>query len=262
MGSCGRDGIVRPTLEARSGRGLIGDGGRRARRTDHTTWGLVLPVAQTDVATAGLVVRARMDTHLRAQRSCRSLVLAAEGEPRRSFADTCGLRPQRIPEHSLEFVVLPAQTTGLGVVRSGLSVDVDRSFDCFGGARIARGRLASTALLAMGQLRFISELEDRAAERAVFLTVARLFATGRIVDWILMFMLLELIASMAVRNRLKRGLKLSELLASLSAGAALLFALRAALAGARWQSVAVWLIAALAAHLWDLKLRWAAARTH
>lgn len=77
-----------------------------------------------------------------------------------------------------------------------------------------------------------------------------------------MFMLLELIASMTVRNRLNRGLNLSELLASLSAGAALLFALRAALTGTRWQNVAAWLIVALAAHLWDLKLRWATARTH
>jgi hypothetical protein len=45
---------------------------------------------------------------------------------------------------------------------------------------------------------------------------------------------------------------------SLAAGAALLLALRSALAGQAWEGVALWLIVALAAHVLDLKLRWPA----
>jgi hypothetical protein len=52
-----------------------------------------------------------------------------------------------------------------------------------------------------------------------------------------------------------------ELLVSLGAGAALLLALRAALARAPWQGVAVWLVVALLLHLGDVGLRWTTART-
>jgi hypothetical protein len=86
--------------------------------------------------------------------------------------------------------------------------------------------------------------------------VADAFATGRIVDVILAFMVLELIVLIIVRKKTGRGLTTGKLMVSLAAGAALLLALRSALAGQRWQSVAPWLIVALAAHVLDLKLRW------
>lgn len=91
--------------------------------------------------------------------------------------------------------------------------------------------------------------------------MADLFAGGRIVDGILAFMLIECAALTLLRRRSRRGLGSVELIVTLSAGAALLLALRSALAGSGWQSVAVWLGAALAAHLLDLRLRWTAART-
>jgi hypothetical protein len=86
--------------------------------------------------------------------------------------------------------------------------------------------------------------------------VADAFATGRIVEVILALMLLELIVLIIVRKKTGRGLTTGKLTVSLAAGAALLLALRAALAGRPWQGVALWLIVALAAHVLDLKLRW------
>jgi hypothetical protein len=86
--------------------------------------------------------------------------------------------------------------------------------------------------------------------------VADAFATGRIVDAIVALMVLELIVLIIVRNSTGRGLATGTLIASLGAGAALMLALRAALVGHPWQSVALWLIVAGGAHLLDLKLRW------
>lgn len=91
--------------------------------------------------------------------------------------------------------------------------------------------------------------------------MAELFASGRIVDCILAFMLIEWALLALLHHRSNRGLNRLELTVSLSAGLALLLALRAALAGSGWPSVAGWLAASLVAHLWDLKLRWTAART-
>jgi len=90
--------------------------------------------------------------------------------------------------------------------------------------------------------------------------MAELFASGRIVDCILGFMLLEWVVLAVLHHRSNRGLNPVELTASLSAGLALL-ALRAALAGSGWPGIAAWLSASLAAHLWDLRIRWTAART-
>jgi hypothetical protein len=88
--------------------------------------------------------------------------------------------------------------------------------------------------------------------------VAELFAGGRIADCIAALMLLEFIALTLVRAKSARGIPPLELGASLGAGIALLFALRAALTGLAWQWVSVWLIAALAAHVLYLISRWSA----
>jgi hypothetical protein len=58
----------------------------------------------------------------------------------------------------------------------------------------------------------------------------------------------------AAQRLLKRSLGSLELAAGLSAGLALLLALRESLLGARWQAIAVWLGAALVAHLIDLHI--------
>ena len=56
-------------------------------------------------------------------------------------------------------------------------------------------------------------------------------------------------AALAVARR-------SDLLATLLAGLGLLAAVRLALAGAAWPWLALALLAALAAHLWDMARRW------
>jgi hypothetical protein len=86
--------------------------------------------------------------------------------------------------------------------------------------------------------------------------VEALFASGRIVDLILLLMLLEGGALLALRRRLGRGMGAGEILAFLAAGAALMLALRAALVGAGWVWVALALAGGLAAHLGFLLLRW------
>jgi hypothetical protein len=85
--------------------------------------------------------------------------------------------------------------------------------------------------------------------------VADLFANGRVVDCILGLMLLEVLAMAWWRHRSGNGLRATELLASIGAGAALLLALKTALVGAPWPQAAFWLLVALAAHAADLTLR-------
>ncbi|MBS0560826.1 MAG: hypothetical protein JSR21_12295 [Proteobacteria bacterium] len=82
-----------------------------------------------------------------------------------------------------------------------------------------------------------------------------LFASGRIVDAILVLMLLEAAGLAVWRWRTGGGLSLRAVTAALGAGAALLLALRAALTGASWPVVAFWLAAALLAHAADLAAR-------
>ena len=89
--------------------------------------------------------------------------------------------------------------------------------------------------------------------------MASLFASGRIVDLILGFMLLEWIVLARRRSRAGRGLGPLEVGVSLLAGAALLLALRSALRGADWRQIACLLLLALAAHAWDFSRRWTAA---
>jgi hypothetical protein len=88
--------------------------------------------------------------------------------------------------------------------------------------------------------------------------MAELFASGRIVDGIIVMMLVELVVLVIVRKRTRRGLPTPTLLVNLAAGAALLLSLRAALADYRWQIIALWLAIALIAHVLELRLRWTA----
>ncbi len=86
--------------------------------------------------------------------------------------------------------------------------------------------------------------------------VAELIATGRAVDGILALMLIESIALILIGRKLRRAIPASQVLVSLGAGAALLLALRAALLGFAWQWISLWLLAALVAHILDLRYRW------
>jgi hypothetical protein len=86
--------------------------------------------------------------------------------------------------------------------------------------------------------------------------VADLFASGRIVDLILAVLVAETAALWAWRRRTGRGVPPAELLGFLLAGACLLLALRAALTGAGWPAVALWLLLAGLAQAYDLRGRW------
>jgi hypothetical protein len=88
--------------------------------------------------------------------------------------------------------------------------------------------------------------------------VAELFASGRVVDGIIVLMLIEAAVFSLLRKKSGRKASIRALLTNLSAGAALLLSLRAALTGSTWQVVSIWLLAALLAHVADLKMRWAA----
>jgi len=86
--------------------------------------------------------------------------------------------------------------------------------------------------------------------------MAELFANGRIIDMILLMVLLE-IAALAVARRISaRAPRLLSLLPNLAAGFLLLLSLRAAIADAPWQLIALPLGLALLAHILDLRGRW------
>jgi hypothetical protein len=87
--------------------------------------------------------------------------------------------------------------------------------------------------------------------------IAAAFASGRIIDGILLLVAAEALALAWIVRR--RGPPLPSLLANLASGAALMLALRAALVGAGWVAVAGWMLAGLVAHLADLGLRFRAA---
>jgi len=91
--------------------------------------------------------------------------------------------------------------------------------------------------------------------------VADFFANGNVAGVVILFMSAELIVLILVRRKFCVEVSRLELVVSLSAGAALILALRDALRGSAWQRIAGWLLAALICHLWDLKLRLATRRT-
>jgi hypothetical protein len=86
--------------------------------------------------------------------------------------------------------------------------------------------------------------------------MADLFATGRIVDLILLLMIAETFLLAGHRHLTGRGVAIMPLLANMAAGACLLLALRATLSGAPWSVVALALGAAFGMHALDLRSRW------
>ncbi len=87
-----------------------------------------------------------------------------------------------------------------------------------------------------------------------------LFASGRIVDLILLLVVVEALALAAWTRRSAGGPRFSGLLPNLLAGGFLLLAVRAALSGAAWPWIGAALFGGLLAHLWDLRARFAERR--
>lgn len=83
-----------------------------------------------------------------------------------------------------------------------------------------------------------------------------LITSDRIVDGILALVVIEIVVLGMVRIRRGAGPGWRALVPNLLAGAALLLALRAALTGAAWPWVPLWLAVAGVAHVADLHFRW------
>lgn len=86
--------------------------------------------------------------------------------------------------------------------------------------------------------------------------MAELFESGRVVDLILALTALEAGSLLAVRHFTGRGVESASLVATLLAGSFLLLALRSAFENSGWIFTALFLLAALLAHVADLSLRW------
>ena len=83
-----------------------------------------------------------------------------------------------------------------------------------------------------------------------------LFASGRVVELILGFMLVEAVVLVIYHRRSGRGVRPLDLAFNLAAGALLLLALRTALVDPDPLAPAPYLAVALFAHLADLARRW------
>jgi hypothetical protein len=86
--------------------------------------------------------------------------------------------------------------------------------------------------------------------------MAELFASGRLIDLILGLVLIEAAVLTGFHRLTGKGVAPRDLVGLLLAGSFLLLAVRAALVGAAWVWVGLWLTLALFAHLADLTMRW------
>ena len=86
--------------------------------------------------------------------------------------------------------------------------------------------------------------------------MAELFASGRLVDLILIVVVIEATVLLILWRRRGRGVAPSDLLPNLCAGVFLLLALRAVLAGTGWMTASFFLAVAGFAHLIDIYRRW------
>ena len=80
--------------------------------------------------------------------------------------------------------------------------------------------------------------------------------SGRVVDAILVLTVLQFAGHAWLHRWRGIGPSPRDLWPTLAAGAALLLSLRAALVGAHWTSIAIWLSLAFVAHLVDIRNRW------
>jgi hypothetical protein len=83
-----------------------------------------------------------------------------------------------------------------------------------------------------------------------------LFASGRIIDWILAGMVLEGFALAALHGRTGRGVAPRVLFANLGSGMCVLLAMRLVLGGAWWGFASAALLFALIFHVVDLAGKW------
>ncbi len=83
-----------------------------------------------------------------------------------------------------------------------------------------------------------------------------LISSGRIVDIMVIFVIVEVLVLIVYWRVKQRGIPTVPLLANIGAGGSLMLALGASIKGAGHLVVALCLVAALVFHLTDLALRW------
>jgi hypothetical protein len=83
-----------------------------------------------------------------------------------------------------------------------------------------------------------------------------LIVSGRIVDIMVLFVIVEVVALIIYWQRTGRGVPTIPLLANVGAGGSLMLALGATLKGAGFPVVALCLIASLVFHVADIAIRW------
>lgn len=83
-----------------------------------------------------------------------------------------------------------------------------------------------------------------------------LFASGRIVDLILLAVVLQAAGLWAARRFASVGPGLGPLVWTLASGVGLMLAIRAGLTGAPWPVVGGFMLVGLVCHLADLRQRW------
>ena len=118
--------------------------------------------------------------------------------------------------------------------------------------RSIAGAATAAALSDVGDVRGLSQHDDRPAERAVFLNALAagmrpLFASGHAVDIVLAVIAAELVWLVAAR-----GWRAIDAVLRLAPGALMLLALRAALTGLDWYWIGVPLLLSFPVHLADL----------
>lgn len=86
--------------------------------------------------------------------------------------------------------------------------------------------------------------------------MSEFFASGRAADLVLVVLALETAALLGWRRHTGRGPSAATVLSLVLPGAALVLGLRVALTDGWWGWIALCLLAALAAHLADLRRRW------
>ena len=85
--------------------------------------------------------------------------------------------------------------------------------------------------------------------------MSALFASGRVVDLILLLVMAEAVGFVLLHRVTSRGPTPATLLPNLAAGMFLLLALRCGLRGTAWPAIALCLLGSLVAHIADLWAR-------
>lgn len=83
-----------------------------------------------------------------------------------------------------------------------------------------------------------------------------LIFSGRIVDLMIVFLVLEIVGIAWLRKFRGVGIPVGPLLVNIGAGGSIMLALRAALTNAGWQWITLFLVSALVFHVSDLAIRW------